>query len=81
MKVIPGKASDRKSKDSFADYAEAFNSAIDAFIQLDEVRAHSISGSSVFSAAALHMLTCHMLTYYRISMDTALLSSNEWIKS
>lgn len=46
MKVIPGKVR-KRNEDAFAEYAEAFNCAIDSFIQLDEVRAHAIPGTCV----------------------------------
>ena len=42
MKVIPGKVRKRNA-DAFAEYAEAFNCAIDAFIQLDEVRSSAVT--------------------------------------
>ena len=46
MKVIPGKVRKRNA-DAFNEYAEAFNCAIDAFIQLDEVRAQGTPGAFV----------------------------------
>jgi hypothetical protein len=42
LKVIPGKVRKRNA-DAFAEYAEAFNCAIDAFIQLDEVRSSAVT--------------------------------------
>lgn len=62
MKVIPGKVRAR-NKAAFDEYAEAFNCAIDAFIQLDEVRVR----------ASAFVLRCHSQIvdiYVATSRDT-----------